>query len=150
MLKIVRKKVVIFVMAVLIVLSQFAVAEASGGFLLGFIVGNSLSHGSSSNGGTDSGVIYVAPFLGERIGGNALQIRQTALTVWNYPNNSAEAPTLQELFNNRVKNSNTYEILQVVRVFHGSDPSTVSFWFSYIEKSLVKPISSMAPPSKKK
>jgi len=130
-------------LAILVVLAfvfSAAPARSQGGFILGLATGSLLFGDGDRTGGSAATVIYTFPEVSKRVK-NPLAIRMVSIVGNFYYHNSSYIGkfTLQELFETEVKDPQKFEILQVVRVFHGSSPEAAAVWFAYTGKENLLP-----------
>ncbi len=136
-----RKLVQMVALAAVLAVGVPAAASAqgcAGCFLLGLAVGSS---GNTQDGGVGM-VMFRESRLAERIA-KPLEIRVAATPTERYISKGIAGRTFQEIFNKNVENPSDYAILEVIRVFYGSSPDIAVFWFAYIEKNKLAPLSSL-------
>jgi hypothetical protein len=99
-----------------------------------------LLFGDGSYSDTAATVIYTISNVSERVK-NPLEIRMAS--TWGCFKNGDMGftghPTLRELFERAVKDSQKYEVLQVVRALSETS-SYATIWFAYIEKESILPL----------
>jgi hypothetical protein len=146
-------KKIFLVVCIVVTLISPSVARSQG-FLLGMATGAGLFGGDGDNhmGGGSSSVLYVAPEDVLKRIKNPLAIMQTVYRGGPSYDYIKRGWTLYQLFQRSIKllskanRAEDYEVLQVIRVFDGTNPAEAVIWFCYIEKSQ---ISALSPKQKR-
>jgi hypothetical protein len=129
------------IVLVFMLLAAVPAAANAQGFLLGVIVGNTLSGGEqySVSGGS---VLYTASQeVLKKVDPMKVRIATSGpdnyqLSVWG--TSRMGSSTLGDVFKNTVReDADRYVVLQIVRVIGPSNGYTASLWFLYIEKDLL-------------
>jgi hypothetical protein len=114
--------------------------------VIGFAIG-SASNDKNTGAGAGGSVIYIAPYIGERIA-DPLDVRIVAkqfsfsekLKHWDQ---YAGKYSLRQLFENAVEEHEKYTLLEIMRVVDYEYPGVAVFWFAYIENEKMKPLSKL-------
>lgn len=127
----------------LIVLSLSAQTSHAQGFVLGMLLGASMSSGDSISGGSNPSVIYEAPLVSLRLK-DPLEVKMESSrgiyflkSVGVDREHVGAGKTLKQLISsvNGELLSGGIEILQVSKVVSPSNPSAAYIWITYTEKS---------------
>jgi hypothetical protein len=111
-------------------------------------VGYALGSNSSQGGGSAGAVLYIAPRIAERIV-DPLAVHIVSSATRNYSNigrhvagtDRWEGLTIQQIFERTVQRHEQYVVLEVVRIVHPEENASATFWFTYIEKEKLLPLS---------
>lgn len=114
---------------------------------VGFALG-SASNDEQAGASVGSNVIYVAPYIGNRID-DPLDVRIVASSNlifteggWNTRTITPMAgSTLHEIFKKSVTNPEKYTIIEIMRVITPDEVRGAIFWFAYIENEKIRPLS---------
>lgn len=129
----------IFVIVVMVFGAVPAFSQA--GFMAGLATG-ALLFGDGDHPGTAATVIYTLPKVSERVK-NSLEIKMVAIYGYFAPTPMEKhlgELSLQQIFDQAVKKSDKFVILQVARFIKGDYPVGAAIWFAYIEKENVLPL----------
>lgn len=136
-------------LSVLVFFSPLAITEVKAQCLLcgvaGYMIGSSGAGQSTGAGGGNT--LYVAPRISERLG-DPLAVHIAASDMWTFSsklwgNEGAHGATLRDLFANSVEEYEKFTILEVKRVISPGNIKKAVFWFAYIEKDQLKPLSEL-------
>lgn len=152
-----KKTAVISALAVLLNVSLIRAAYAQAGFVLGMVLGSSMSGGDEVIGSGNANILYVMPRAAERVKDPLkIRLRSTDILWFAVDQSKSEFRNdrytggmhLRQIFARVEPNTESFEVLQVMRVFHPQHVSGASVWFAYTEKENVIPLKNL-PKSKK-
>jgi len=137
------KKIFCVLAALLMFTVMFpGIARSQTGFLLGMGAGYLLSIGNNAAGGGSGAILYTASEeLLKRIK-EPLAAKQSSYWLVASGQYDENGFSLYQIFQKALPRGFTaesYEILQIVRVFHGDRVYDAAIWFVYIEKSRIAP-----------
>ena len=128
-------KKMLCVVVMVIVFMIPSIARSQTGFLFGMAAGATLfGGGNTANGGTM--ILYTAP---EK---TLMRIKSPLMTKMSSWMNLGGGQTFYHIFQRSLsgEDASNYEVLQIVRVFHGERPDNAAIWFCYIEKNQLAPV----------
>jgi hypothetical protein len=140
-----KKRVIIaLILAIFAFACRPAPAQAQVSFLLGMATGAILFGDGSEAGTSSSTVLYTMAKVSDRVK-NPLKVRLACKMEDFHRYNSGGAGdgngmSYEQLFRKAVKDSEQFEILQIVRVIRPDSVSMAAIWFAYIEKLEVLPL----------
>ena len=116
--------------------------------VIGFAIGSS-SNDEQAGASSGGNVIYVAPHIDERIA-DPLAVRIAVSPRmgfsnggWNRHIMAAQSMTLHEMFEATIPNHEDFTILEIARVIKPDEFRLAVFWFAYIEKEKMRPLSDL-------
>lgn len=116
--------------------------------VIGFALG---SAGGDQYGAGGGNIIYIAPRISERLRVDPLQVRIVASDLLLMQSSQIRrgyqgGGTIQDIFAASVPESEKYTVLEVVRVIDPGSNWRANFWFAYIEKEHLRPLSELPLP----